>query len=66
MRLRERQHENRAGHPGAGGTDGADAELEGLRASARELLRAGDEAINRVLSGDSVRFLQANRQQGGQ
>ncbi len=33
---------------------------------AAELLRAGDAAIEQVLSGDSVNFLAASRQLGGQ
>jgi hypothetical protein len=33
---------------------------------AADLLRAGDEAIEEVLSGDSLQFLAASRQLGGQ
>ena len=33
---------------------------------AADLLRAGDEAIEQVLSSDSVSFLAASRQMGGQ
>ena len=54
------------------GTPGEAAEASGsgglpeLRRQAEQLLSAGDEAIQRALSGDSERFLRANRQQGGQ
>lgn len=63
MRFRERNDEleqERRDPPGA--APGLDA----LRAAGTELLAAGDAAINRVLSGNSERFLASNRQQGGQ
>lgn len=37
-----------------------------VRAEAGRLAAAADEAIRRALSRDSFRFLQENRQQGGQ
>jgi hypothetical protein len=40
--------------------------LESLRASGQEFLTAGSDAISRALSGDSVAFLEASEQQGGQ
>ena len=40
--------------------------LEGLRRERDELLAAGDDAIDRALSGDSQSFNVAVRQQGGQ
>ena len=48
------------------GTPGEGADLAALRQAGDRLLAAGDEAIDRALSGDSERFLAANRQQGGQ
>jgi hypothetical protein len=48
--------------PDAPGGDG----LHDIQQRAQDLLDAGDEAINRALSGDSTRFLRANRQLGGQ
>ena len=36
------------------------------RREVEELLRAGDDIINRVISGDSTAFLAAGQQQGGQ
>jgi hypothetical protein len=47
-----------------GGTGGEN--LSRLRQEARNILAAGNDAINRALSRDSAAFLQANRQQGGQ
>jgi hypothetical protein len=37
-----------------------------VRQQANDLLRAGDQAINRTLSHDSQAWLDASRQQGGQ
>lgn len=37
-----------------------------LRQEGEELLAAGDQAIGKALSQDSVRFLRETRQQGGQ
>jgi len=46
---------------------GAGNALDALRRAGQEMLRAGDEAINRALSkGNSESFLAANKQQGGQ
>lgn len=39
---------------------------DSLRQTGQNLLAAADEAINRVLSGNSQGYLRANRQQGGQ
>ncbi len=64
MKLRERrdiESANRiptAGSPGVG--------LDNVRQAGADLLAAGDEAIRRALSGDSEKFLEANRQHGGQ
>jgi hypothetical protein len=40
--------------------------LNGARVEIEALLQAGDEAINRALSGDSAAFLRATKQEGGQ
>jgi hypothetical protein len=40
--------------------------LAGARVEIEALLQAGDEAINRALSGDSAAFLRATKQEGGQ
>jgi hypothetical protein len=67
MNERERTHSEipQAGPGGpAGGTGGSN--LNTLRASGAALLAAADDAIARVLSGDSQAFNQAVRQEGGQ
>jgi hypothetical protein len=65
MRLRELLSPRRQAAPASEApADQADADR--LRGSAEELLRAGDEAIRRALSGDSEGFLRANRQSGGE
>ncbi len=63
MRQRERANDER--HQAGGGTAGGD-NLDGLSTEATRLLAAGDEAIERALSGNSEAFLAANRQHGGQ
>jgi hypothetical protein len=69
MRTRDRdpEEEQRSQQPGAttaaGGTGPGGDEL---RDRARRLLELGDETISNALSQNSERFLQQNRQQGGQ
>jgi hypothetical protein len=54
-------------HPVEGASPApAGADLSAVRQAGDSFLAAGDEAISRALSGDSERFLAANRQQGGQ
>jgi hypothetical protein len=48
----------------AGGPDGAS--LNAIRQTASAMLSAADDAISRVLSGDSQAFNAAARQEGGQ
>jgi len=63
MRERERRHnEERPAPPATAGG----GNLDGLRAAGNDFLAAGDDAINRALSGDSERFLAASRQEGGE
>ncbi|MBM3320565.1 MAG: hypothetical protein FJY73_07810 [Candidatus Eisenbacteria bacterium] len=66
METRERQREEtaaiRTGAPG----DGGGGDLASLREAGAHLLRAGDEAIRKVLSMDSEKFLEATRQEGGE
>ena len=40
--------------------------LNAVRQAGQVLLDAGDDAIDRALSGNSEEFLAANRQEGGQ
>lgn len=63
MKLRERQHDGHEQQPPAGppAAGDADAHEQGER-----LLAQGADAIARALSGDSVAFNNANRQEGGQ
>jgi hypothetical protein len=69
MRTRDRdpEEEQRSQQPGA--TPAAGETGSGgneLRDRARRLLELGDETISNALSQNSERFLQQNRQQGGQ
>lgn len=67
MLTRERPNQGREqprqGPPQGGPGDG---NLDGLRQAGEELWAAGDDAINRALSGNSEAFLAATRQEGGQ
>jgi hypothetical protein len=73
MRFRDRQNE--LGELGLRNTGPADAStgsapapgnLNAIRQAGEALLDAGDDAIDRALSGNSEEFLAASRQQGGQ
>ncbi len=46
--------------------DSGGGELSRLRRQGEDFLAAGDEAIDRALSGNSEAFITANRQHGGQ
>jgi hypothetical protein len=68
MGNRERR-DDRPRRPGGGCDEpghGDGAGLDRVRRRAGGLLDAADEAIDRVLSGDSEAFIRQNRQQGGQ
>ena len=68
MSERERRRQNDSSDPSCE-QDPEESGNEGLTRQRREvddLLRAGDDIINRVLSGDSAAFLAAGQQQGGQ
>jgi hypothetical protein len=66
MRQKER-HDNKP-PTGSGGNPGSvGSGLDQLREQANRFLAAGDAAIDRALANtDSVTFLRANRQQGGE
>jgi hypothetical protein len=67
MNQRERPNDDNrtSAAPGpAGNPDGAN--LNAIRQTASSMLAAADEAISRVLSGDSQAFNTAARQEGGQ
>ena len=67
MTLRERTEDDRVRADQPSPDDGSsDANLRQVRLAGQSLLAAGADAIQRALSGDSERFLQATRQEGGQ
>lgn len=67
MNERERPNDDRpsASTPGAAGGPNS-ANLNAIRQAAAGMLSAADDAISKVLSGDSQAFNVAARQQGGQ
>ena len=64
MELRERQHHDHSPPAPSGAPLAADRADQ--HAAAERLLAAAEGAIERALSNDSVAFLRANRQIGGQ
>lgn len=63
MRLRDRS----GGRPEEDPTPApAPAGIQRYRAEGESMLAAGDDAIDKALSGDSQAFLESNRQQGGE
>ncbi len=63
-RQRNREVDSIGGNAPVAGGGGSN--LNEMRRAGEGFLAAGDDAINRALSGNSERFLAANRQQGGQ
>jgi|GEM_PF-1357871 len=67
MNQRERPHdENQRPAPAGSGANPGGANLNAIRQTAAGMLAAADDAITRVLSGDSQAFNAAAKQQGGQ
>jgi len=66
MDVRERRADVRELTQRGGADESAPSALEEARAAGERFLRAGDEAIERALSGDSEAFLRSSRQEGGQ
>lgn len=66
MRLRERPDSDHRPATGNDTSEPDSAALERLQREGRNLLDAAEEAIARALSGDSRKFLEATRQQGGE
>ena len=64
MERRERRDYEVGTRQPEGGEGGGN--LSEIRQEAGRLLDVGDDAIQRALSGDSERFLEAGHQQGGQ
>ena len=61
---RQRRNERPAGGRAPGGEN--DDGLDAITSRVNAILSAGDQAIQRALSGDSESFLGDTRQQGGQ
>ena len=67
MNQRERQnHDAQPPETSGSGANPAGANLNAIRQTAPGILAAADDAISRVLSGDSQAFNTAARQEGGQ
>ena len=64
--MRFREHFDIEETPGGGGTPPSDDASAARVREAQSLLAAGEEAIEKALSGNSHAFLAANRQQGGE
>ena len=64
--MREREKQHLRGMAPESGESPPEGELTSIRAQAEDLLEGVDETIDRILSGDSRSFLEANRQRGGQ
>jgi hypothetical protein len=65
MLLHQRHNElSNAGRQGP--PSGGPSNLDQLRQTGESLLQAADQAISHALSGDSLAFLQATQQDGGQ
>ena len=66
MSEREKRREDPP-RPGGGDDDGGDPEdREQVREQADRFYAAGAAAVDRALSGDSLQFLEATRQTGGE
>jgi len=67
MNQRERTNDDAPQPPPAESTGGApEANLNAMRQAGAAMIAAADDAIQRVLSGDSQAFNAAVRQEGGQ
>jgi hypothetical protein len=67
MNQRERPNHDNQQSPAPGPAHSPEgANLNAIRQTAAGMLAAADDAINRVLSGDSQAFNTAARQEGGQ
>ncbi|MFH1681966.1 MAG: hypothetical protein ABIH26_15160 [Candidatus Eisenbacteria bacterium] len=66
METRERRREKAEAVRAIAAGDGGGGDLASLRETGESILRAGDEAIRKVISLDSEKFLEATRQEGGQ
>ena len=63
---RNRQNQRTNASPRTAGPDSEGSSLDRVRQQGDDLLRAGDEAINRGVSQDSQQYIYSGRQSGGQ
>jgi len=63
-----KERESTGGGPGGGGSGKLPGRgnLDKFKKDAERLASAGDDALDRAMSGDSEAFLRANKQQGGE
>jgi hypothetical protein len=64
--MTERERQRQGGNPADAGEPTGAGNLVSYQQQAQAFLAAGDKAIDSVLSGDSAKFNQQARQQGGQ
>jgi hypothetical protein len=66
--MNERERPHQGNNPGGSdpGLPAGGGNLEGVRQRATAFFAAADDAINNALSGDSTKFNQAARQEGGE
>jgi hypothetical protein len=66
MLFRERQNESAAGAQDQPSGAGDGGNLAQLRNAGQSLLRAADDVVRRALAGDTLEFLRATQQDGGE
>jgi hypothetical protein len=66
MLFRERQNDSTAQPEGNADAGRDGSSLGRIREAGQSLFHAADEAIQRALTGDSLTFLQATQQEGGE
>lgn len=66
--MSEKKHFDQApsGASPGGGPNGNSSKLNAIRAQGKDLLSAGDDAIQATVTRDSEKFNQQNKQRGGQ
>lgn len=66
MLFHQRSHETPQRREGGSPAGAGATNLENVRRAGEALYRAADNAIQRALTGDSLAFLHATEQEGGQ
>jgi hypothetical protein len=64
--MNTRERTNDTPRPAQTTPTGGGNNLDAIRQSAAAMLAAGDDAITKVLSGNSTKFIEQSRQQGGE